>query len=169
MHVLLAVFVIWSVWKWADVRRWKEYHNSMLFIAVINLSYLFLCDDYYVWSFESDALSNDLLTNIIHTFVILPATAFLFLSCYPDNTNPFYYIKWISLYMILEAILTFMGYLSYDHGWNLWWSLLFYIMMFPILRLHFKKPINAYVVSIVVIMILLWIFKVPVDLPLEKR
>jgi hypothetical protein len=41
--------------------------------------------------------------------------------------------------------------------------------MFPMLRLHYKKPLYAYAISAIMCVFWVWIFNVPVDVPIEKR
>ncbi|TLS38995.1 CBO0543 family protein [Pseudalkalibacillus caeni] len=173
MHVVLALFMIYAVWKWGDWRNWEKYHTVMLYFALGNLLYNFLTANHFLWRLDADFISNHTLTEMLYTFIVFPATSLLFISRYPERSNSgtliFYYFKWVFVYVGVEWIYTVTHHIDYQYGWSLGWSAFFDITMFPMLRLYYKKPLIAYAVSAVLAVFWLWLFDVPVHLPVEKR
>jgi hypothetical protein len=171
VHMTMSAFVIYAVYRWGDWRNWQQYHSTMLYIAVSNLMYNFLCANYFLWRLSSELISNHTLTEVLYTLIVFPGTALLFLSNYPDTLNKklVYYLKWIGIYIGFEAVYVVFKKIEYQYDWNIFWSFVFLIVMFPMLRLHYKRPLLTYVVSLPVAIFLLWVFEVPVHLPVEQR
>ncbi|MBB6453108.1 hypothetical protein HNQ94_001556 [Salirhabdus euzebyi] len=171
MHVATALFVLFAVWKWGDWRNWEKYHTTMLYFAVGNLLYNFLTANYFLWRLDADFLSNHTVTEILYTLIIFPGTAMLFLCNMPKDKHRrnIHIIKWISIYALWELGFVFTKSIEYQYGWTYWWSVSFDIFMFPMLLLHHKKPLIAYLLSIPIGIFFLWWFDVPVHLPVEDR
>jgi hypothetical protein len=166
MHLVVNIVILLLNWKYQTVHKWREYHTTMLFISLCDLLYHCICSDFKLWNYNPNWLiSSQLITNIMYSLIFLPATALLFLANYSTKktilAKGLYMMKWIVIYMIGEWIFVFTKNMTHINGWTLWWSLLFYFLMFPIILLHHKKPNLAYVVSAVVISIFLIIFEVP--------
>jgi hypothetical protein len=171
MHVATALFVIFAVWRWGDWRHWDKYHNSMLFIALGNLLYNFTTAGYFLWRLDADFLSNHTLTEMVYTFVIFPGTALLYLCNYPTQTKKqiVHTGKWILIYILWELFFVLTGRIEYQYGWNIGWSFAFLFVMFPFLKLHQEHPLLTYVLSGVVAATVIWLFDVPVHVPVEQR
>ncbi|WP_077617082.1 CBO0543 family protein [Bacillus sinesaloumensis] len=162
---LLALFV------WGDWRNPKKYYSTYLFFLLGDFLYLYFFSDYYpMWSYAPQGFDEDIgLTN---THVVLsimaikyPATILIFLGRYPGDQSwvkqLIYILMWSSIYGINEALDLFFGLITYDNGWSIWWSVLFNFVMFSILRLHFVRPLRAWVASSIFILILWHVFDVP--------
>ncbi|PZD93166.1 hypothetical protein DNH61_24265 [Paenibacillus sambharensis] len=173
MHFVIVLFSIYAVWRWADLKNWQLYHPTMLYMALGNAMYNFICAGYLLWELRPDFLPNHSLTEYIHTLITFPATALLFLSNYPKGGGrskiALHYLLWIGLYAGTECFFTFTNLIAYNHGWNLMWSILFDCIMFPMLWLHSRYPLAAYALSIPISTILIMIFDVPVHLPIPQR
>ncbi|MCA0754809.1 hypothetical protein KP806_07075 [Paenibacillus sp. N4] len=171
MHLVLGVISIISVWRRGDWRNWKKYHTTMMYFALGNLLYNFLTANYFLWRLNPDLMPNHSMTEMLYTFVIFPATSLLFLCNYPEQTNKkmLHYFKWILIYIAVEWFFSTNSRILYQHGWNLMWSAIFDVTMFPMLRLHHKRPLLAYVISAIFCVFWVWKFEVPVDMPIEKR
>lgn len=172
MHVLTAVVVAFAVWRFGDWKGWQKYHSTMLYFIFGNVMYLFLTAGYSLWSLKADFASNYIFTELLYMFIVLPGTALLYLSKMPVSTKGRikHIIKWIVLYAAIEGVYAYAtDSIQYDNGWHLGWSLLFDCVMFPMLLLHYKKPLLSYLISFPIAMFLIWYFKVPVHLPIEKR
>jgi hypothetical protein len=57
------------------------------------------------------------------------------------------------------------GEIIHSNGWSLGWSFLFDFIMFPMLRLHHKYPLIAYILSVPIAIFFIFLF----DVPIEKR
>jgi hypothetical protein len=171
MHVFTAIISIIAAWRWGDWRNWKKYHSTMLFVVVGNLTYNFICANHFLWRLIPEFFSNHTIAELGYTFIVFPANALLFLSNYPDNTlkKTLYYIKWIFIYIIVEYLFLINNGIIHDYGWNIWWSLAFISIMFPLLRLHYTKPLLAYLFAIAMGSFIIFYFDVPVEIPMEFR
>lgn len=166
MHAVIALFTIFSVWRWSDLKNWQKYHTTMLYIMGGGFLYEYLTKDYFLWAFHPDFLYNHRITVVVYAVITMPLSVLVFLSNYPTTTKLKqikYLFKWVCIYAIVELVLQFFGRISYDHGWTFWYSVLFDVMMFPMLILHHIKPLLAYFLSIFIIVILMWYFKVPIN------
>lgn len=171
MHVALAIFMIFAVWRWGDWRNWSKYHTVMLFFALGNLLYNFLTAGHFLWRLESVLLPNHTVTEMLYTFIIFPASALLFICNYPQGKLKIFlhYVYWVALYVGVEAIMMVTDFIKYQYGWSLWWSAGFDMIMFPMLYLYYKRPLIAYIISIPIALFLIWYFDIPVHIPVEKR
>ncbi len=171
MHILIAVMTILAIWIRRDYRHWREYHTTMLYIAVGNLMYNFLCANYLLWKFNPDVLSNHTMTEVVYTLVVFPGTVLMFLTRYPSSwkKKAYHYATWIGVYVGFEIVFLILDKIYYQYNWHLGWSALFDCVMFPMLRLHYKKPILAYILSVPIAIFLIWYFDVPVHIPMEQR
>lgn len=161
--------MVWAVWKWGDFKNWKSYQSNMLFFSIGNLLYKYFTANYFLWRINADFSSSYVMTDMIYTFVVFPATALLFQSRFPDNHIFRYYLKWIIVYILVEVLFIQTGRIQYQYGWSIYWSGLFNIIMFPMLRIHHTRPLLAYILSIPIIVFLIMYFDVPVNVPVEKR
>ncbi|MCP8967344.1 CBO0543 family protein [Ectobacillus ponti] len=173
MHLLLGIITIIYVWIRKDYVRWRQFLPTMQYIAIGNLTYNFLCTRYLLWQLRPDFLTNHSTTELIYTFITFPGTALMFLVRYPFQGSlrrrGLYIGFWIAVYAVIELILVMRGNIIYSYGWNLGWSVAFDAVMFMMLALHHKRPLLAYVLSIPITVGLLWLFDVPVGVPIEYR
>lgn len=163
LHLIIALFTIFSTWRFGDWANWKKYHTTMLYIAAGGLLYEYLSNGHKYWIFHSDVLFNEQLTVIVYALVTMPLSVLIFLSRYPRTYKKqfIYLIKWVIIYASAELILQCFGRITYQHGWSFYHSLLFDIMMFPMLIFHHWKPLWAYLVSIFIVIFLMQYFNVP--------
>nr|AYQ75197.1 hypothetical protein EAV92_23195 [Cohnella candidum] len=94
---------------------------------------------------------------------IHPCVVILFLGNYPiGKMKRFFWISfWILVYTVIEWIEVWQGILIYRNGWNLWWSIAFMGVVIPLVRLHYRRPLWAYGISIIVVFTLVGLFHVP--------
>ncbi|WP_223702409.1 CBO0543 family protein [Sutcliffiella deserti] len=163
MHILITILAILAAWRWADWSRFSAFHATILYMSAMDLLYLVLTVDDPLWILKSNIGVPHTIVTLLYTFVVFPSTVMLFLSNYPDIPfkKLFHYAKWIFIYIGVEWIGYLTGAIYYKNSWTLGWSLLFLIVMFPMLRLHFKKPILSYLLSFFIIVFLLYWFQVP--------
>jgi uncharacterized Tic20 family protein len=165
MHLVITLFTFFSVWCWADWKNWRKYHPTMLYIVGTGLLYEYLTKDHPLWIFHPDFLFNHEITVIIYTIITMPLSILLFLSRYPTTTKLLqlkYILTWVAIYTFFELVLHISGRISYENGWTYWYSVMFDLMMFPMLRLHHVKPLRAYALSLLIIIVLMWYFKLKI-------
>ncbi|WP_261132989.1 CBO0543 family protein [Bacillus sp. Marseille-Q3570] len=165
MHLSISVLALYGAWKWGDWKNWNRYHATMLYLISMNLLYFFLCKDRMLWRIVPDAGIPYVISELLYLFIVFPATVLLFIGNYPTSTGRklLHILKWVGIYIGLEALGKLFGKIEYFHGWNIFYSFLFLCVMFPMLRLHYLKPLIAYIVSLVIIAVLLMYFKVSLN------
>ncbi|KHF41456.1 hypothetical protein [Halalkalibacter okhensis] len=67
-----------------------------------------------------------------------PMFGVLFINFMPKEFLRFivYWLFWVAFSTFFEWTVVYSGYLTYT-GWNLWFSAIFYLIIIPILRLHY--------------------------------
>lgn len=167
IHLAVAAIAALSTLREQIWRFGALYHSTILYMLVCNLLYLVLTADHFLWAFVPDVHRYPILTELLYTFVVFPCTVILFLRGYPDRGLKvlLHYVKWVSIYGVVELVYFYTGRIEYAHGWNWYWSVGFDCVMFPMLRLHHKKPLTAYVMSLPFIVLLMIWFEVPLDQP----
>ncbi|OIK09346.1 hypothetical protein BIV60_24250 [Bacillus sp. MUM 116] len=104
---------------------------------------------------------NDETSYFTYAFLIMIPSIFIYLSKFTETKGKriLYVTWWIIGFVILEWIgVNFFNSMNHDNGWNIWWSLLFDSVMFPMLRLHFVNYKLSLLLSIPCILILLFQF-----------
>lgn len=174
MHIFLTIISFIAVWVRRDYRNWERMYPTMQYIALGNLTYNFLCAAHWLWRMSPDIdWYNFTLLEMGYTFVVFPATALMFLSRYPEGEGFWrivrHYLCWIGIYVGFEYIMQAQGTIVYKYGWSLGWSAIFDCIMFPFLRMHYKKPLLTFLLSIPMALFWLWLFDIPTHIPIEKR
>jgi hypothetical protein len=170
VHLLLnSLFLIAGV-KWGDWRNWSKYHSTILFLWFGDLLYNFLCKNYMMWEYKETIFGQNLLPNhltvsLLIMFVAYPASMLIFFGKLPKETNKIvlWILFWVTLFSVVEYInLRYLDLVDHHHGWNMGWSVLFNLIMFSMLLLHYKHPIAALITSIPIILFFVLYFKVPI-------
>jgi hypothetical protein len=165
MHIAITIWAVLAAWRWGDRKNWRKYHSTMLYMPLMNFLYYYFCSDHLLWEMIPDLGLSAIILRLLYTFIVFPCTVLVFLSNYPHTFKQqcIHYLKWIVIYVGVELIGGIFGRITYHNGWNLGWSALFISVMFPMLRLHYKKPVIAYFISIIIIILLLSFFDVTLD------
>ncbi|MFZ5986810.1 MAG: CBO0543 family protein [Bacillota bacterium] len=160
MHLGVIILTIFAAWQKGDWKNWERYHSTMLFVAMSNLLYNFIYFNHFLWQLKPDFLFNHVMGEMFYTFIVFPFSAFILLSNYPKDLKKQVYriAKFITVYILIEWIFLEYGRIVHKYGWNMWWSLAWDCMMFPIWVLHYKKPLIAYFVSFVVVVVVVLLF-----------
>ncbi|PWW28912.1 hypothetical protein DFO73_105149 [Cytobacillus oceanisediminis] len=100
---------------------------------------------------------------IVYALITMPISIFLFLSRFPERwfLRVIYVFLWSGIYILIEWILYVFERVSYQNGWQIWYSFLFDIVMFSVIALHQYKPFPAYIISIFIIIFLITYFDIP--------
>ncbi|WP_077617567.1 CBO0543 family protein [Bacillus sinesaloumensis] len=171
MHLLYNALFLVAAIKWGDWKGWRTYYPTILFFIVGDLIKNILYHDYWVWTYQETLFAQNILLN--HTFISFlimfvsyPATVLIFLGRYPEGKwkQILWTGLWMALYIFVEYInLEYLQLIKHHHGWSMGWSILFNLVMFPMLRLHQKNPLIAWGLSIVWIIFLILMFPIPMD------
>lgn len=164
--IILSISWIIAAMKFGD-RDWRKYYPSMLFAALGNALYEVLCYKFQLWKMEPNGVGYSMIPMLLLILVGMPLSTWVFLSKYPYKSGTYkkgmYVSFFILLFIVLEYVSVRLGAISYHNGWNLGWSLLFVVVMFMVIRLHFSRPILALIVSIPFSLLLCMIFEVTLD------
>lgn len=160
-----AIFGIISIiacLKWGDWRHWQLYYPTVLYILIGDLVTDYLLYGKGLWAF-CNATEKYPALDMTVMLLIYPSTVILFLSHYPKppGRQALYILMWAGMYITVEALANALGGFLYHNGWNLWYSLIFDLSMFPLLILHHRKPLFVWPISAVLCFALLWWFRVP--------
>ncbi|PWW28888.1 hypothetical protein DFO73_105125 [Cytobacillus oceanisediminis] len=160
MHCIFAVLVIIFSYAKGDWKNWEKYYPTMLYISLSSFVYEFISHSHFhLWELEK-SLFNLMGVHFIHNLIINPLICFVFLSRFPNQFRHqiVYYVKWIGLLLAAEWIASQFSILTYHNGWNLWWSFLFMVIMFPMIRLHYVHKLWALLLSVIISAIYLFLF-----------
>jgi hypothetical protein len=172
VHIILLLGFLFAGWKWGDWKNLKKYYPTILFFIIGDLLYNFLLYNYPMWefhpTFDRAILPNHTLISLAVAFITFPVKVLIYLGNYPENKNKIKQLLYISVWVLFFTAFEFAaiyiwGGLSHHNGWNLLWTLLFYIVTFVSLRLHQKRPLVPSIVSFKVITSLLIYFNVPIE------
>lgn len=163
----ITVILLWVIvaYKWGDWRHWQRYYPTLLFVIAGDLIYEFIAYNYPLWALVSPNGKATLATLTL-ILISLPAGILVFLSNYPEGKRwlirVFYIIIWVCVMVLLEYIMVRAGFFRYSHGWNIWWSAAFNLVMYPLLRIHFKNPPAAWILAAILGLSVVVYFHIPI-------
>ena len=162
-HISIAIIAILACYKWGDWKHWQKYYSTILFFMMGDFIYLVLFHKTMLWTYNTDIL-NHTLVNLLILFTVYPCTILLFIPYCPKLIfkKVIYIFFWVVLFAMLEYISYRLNCFSYHNGWNLGWSIIFCLIMFPLQYLHYTKPLLAWCFAIIKLVIFIVIFKVDI-------
>ncbi|HAQ08435.1 MAG TPA: hypothetical protein DCR24_13295 [Bacillus bacterium] len=162
MQIIYPIIFFLLSLKWAKWKNFLLYYPTVLFMIVGNLLYSFLFKDYPLWrfehTFEKNVLPTRMSIDLLKTFTSFPILTIIYLSNLPEKETfkkyGIYILSWSILFGSIEYVSKQLGMITYHHGWNMGWSLIFDSCMFSLLAVHYKRPIIAWIISIIFILFL---------------
>ncbi|WP_243290964.1 CBO0543 family protein [Bacillus sp. FJAT-47783] len=152
--------------KFGDWRNYKKYYPTILFLIIGDLLYNILTYHDPAWRYTKTwLLQNHTLVNLWIMITVYPSTVIIYLFYFPKKKmkQVFYILLWVMIYILLEIIgLHVFGLINHFNGWNMWWSLLFDVILFVILPIHQRNPLVAWGLSLIVIIFFLTTFDVKI-------
>ncbi|WP_252183396.1 CBO0543 family protein [Rossellomorea vietnamensis] len=162
MYLLLVVLVYIIFAKvFVDWKRWQDYYPTVQYYLICNLAYNFVFYNHTLWKYKAVTVDwlNHTLIELTFSFFILPIVIMIYLRYYPQGKKSYVYVLiWIIYFTFLEFLFYKRGLFIYENGWSVGWSLVFNIIMFVMLRMHYKNKLLALIVSIPIIAVLLMFF-----------
>lgn len=161
-HILLAVISIFICYKFGDWRNWKNYYPTILFFILSSVGCIVLTYNHPLWLYQS-SLINHTFIDLFISITVYPCTIMVFIPYLPSKISKIiiHISIYVAIYTIPEFISVKLGYFSYYNGWNIWCTLIFNYIMFPILILHYKNPIYAWIIGLISPFIFFYIMKIP--------
>lgn len=165
---LIFVVVVWVIiaGKFLDWRRWKEFYPTVQYFIICNLLYNFLYYNHSLWEYraKTTALLNHTLIDVTFTFIIVPLAICLYLQHYPPGRRQvFYVLLWSVSFWAIEYVFFRKEMFLYKNGWSIWWTFGFNLIMFAMLRLHYRSPLLALGLSVPITAGLMLFFPLPFD------
>jgi hypothetical protein len=122
----------------------------------------FLLFDHGLWAY-GHFIERYPALDICVMLLLYPSTVILYLSFYPESVKKQigFILLWVGIYTFAEFIAGKTGGFCYHDGWNIWYSMGFNMVMFPLLRLHFRKPLLVWPISAALCFLFLWWFRIP--------
>ena len=152
-QIIVTIVSLLAAWKFGDWKHWELYYPTLLFTVLVNFVYNLISYNFPLWEYESPLLKttgSDLLLNLtaFPALILLYLTHLVRLLQSQKRYVPLYLLGWIVFLASLEWTSYNLGFFSYHNGWSIWWSLLFDCIMFPVIWLHFKKPLWAVALAV---------------------
>jgi hypothetical protein len=162
--VIMDIVCIGLCYKWGDWRNWKRYYSTMLFYIIGSLTENIITCEKPLWLFHG-SYPIDRLADYFFGFLIFPCIIILFLSNYPKGRirQITYLFAFIFVMSFVEYILYSSNEIEYYNGWNIGWSVLLYVGVFPLLRLHYKKPLWAMLLLFILVCGGMFYFKISLN------
>ncbi len=156
---MLIAAVIWGDWK-----NWNQYYSTIQYMVTVALVHAVLTSYYPTWMFHRSILPNHTLINLVITFIQFPALILVYLSHLPRSKVRLvlYMFLWTGIFTLIEVIGLNLGTITYHNGWSLGWSIFLDLLIFPMLYLHHRKPLWAWVLSVPTTVFFVVALRVPV-------
>lgn len=146
--ITLSLLYAAACYKWGAWRRWREYYPTILYAIIGDFAYNFVFHDHTLWLY--DGFFNHTTMDIIATFFLFPSIIILFLTHWPATwfKKALYVLAWAAGNTLFEYLSVLLDIFHYDHGWSILWSFTLLVGAFILLRVHYKKPLVAWPISI---------------------
>jgi len=172
MHFIYNFLFFLAGWRFGDWKNWEKYYPTILFFIVTDMFHNFLTYNHPFWIYNENILPfaflNHTTISLMIMFICYPVTILIYLKYFFKTnrwkTRIFHFIFWISIYLSVEYINLQVGLISHHNEWSMFLSIPFVMAMFIIFPIHYKKPLVAWLINIVIFLLLvLWL-----DFPLDK-
>jgi hypothetical protein len=165
MYILINTLYLLAGIIWGDWRNWKKYYSTILFFIMGDFLYNFLLYNKPMWVFHDLILPNHTTITLLAMTISYTATVLIYLGRFPKSwiKRSLWFLLWSGIYLSIEYIDSKLGFITYHNNWNFWWSALFTGIIFFILPIHYKKPLLAWALSLVIIISLLNTFDVKIS------
>jgi len=146
--ITLSILYAAACFKWGEWRRWQEFYPTILYVIIGDLAYNFVFHDHTLWLYHG-AFAHTISDMIVALFMF-PSIVILFLTHWPQKRvfQIFYVLVWAGFNLLLEFLSVLLDVFEYDNGWTVWWSLILLIVSFIMIRIHYKKPLLAWPISL---------------------
>lgn len=151
-QLVVAILSLTASFIKGDWKNLDKYYPTLLYFSVGNLTYEYIAHvNFHLWKMDGKGLFPEIVADFILLFLIAIPAILIYLSNYPSTAKRrvLHIVKWIVIFTTVEWIGgKYFGIIKYENGWSIWWSFLFNIIMFPMLRLHFLSYKRALLCSI---------------------
>ena len=161
--ITLVLLYAAACYKWGAWRNWREYYPTILYVIIGDLIYNFVFHDHTLWLY--DGLFNHTTMDIIAVFFMFPPIIILYLTHWPKSwiKQATYVLIWASANTLFEYLSFLLNLFTYDHGWSISWSFVLLVGAFVMIRLHYRKPLLAWPISLMLGLTTALVFGLPFD------
>ncbi|WP_281368214.1 CBO0543 family protein [Neobacillus endophyticus] len=165
MYVFINALYTIAGLIWGNWRNWKRYYPTILFFVIGDFLYNFLLYKKSMWVFHDLIIPNHTTITILSMVFSYTATVLIYLGKFPKGWAKrfLWFLLWVGIYLTVEFVDYKLGFITYHNGWSFRWSVFFTAIIFFILPIHYKNPLLAWLLSIVIIIVLLNIFGIKVN------
>ncbi|MBA2940138.1 hypothetical protein HZF08_17630 [Paenibacillus sp. CGMCC 1.16610] len=167
LPVIMALLCLIAAWLFGDWRNWKTYYPTILFAICVDFLVSLLSYNYSLWVFHKSAVTpNHTIADFMIAFSNLPCIVMVYLHKYPLKSRPLrqviYIAIWSAVFTCVEGLFLLIKMLTYHNNWNFWWSIAVWVFMFIGLRLHFTRPLWAWLLCVAGVVFLILYFHIPI-------
>ncbi len=161
IEIALSVLSLAACYKWGAWRRWREFYPSILYLISGNLAYNYVFHEFLLWEYKS--FFGHTFTGLIINFIIYPPVVILYLANYPQTRvkQALYILAFSAAGTLIEAAALITGGIYYENGWTIIWSFVLFIGLFALVRLHYKRPLLVWPISLALGVMFAIIFRLP--------
>lgn len=164
-YIGVAIIMTAACWRWGDWRNWKAYYPTILYYIIGDLTSYVLFRAHPLWVYQEWVRDNHFVPDLFYAVFVYPSMIILYLSRFPGERRrqAGYMILWIAGYTLFEFVSVQLHFLSYANGWSILHSAVLNIGMFALLRLHQKKPLLTWPISMALALGMLVLFNIPLN------
>jgi hypothetical protein len=169
MRIILYLAFIIAAYLWGDWKNWRKYYPTFLFWIGGDFFYNALLHNHRLWYFSKGIIGDKILHGhlIVCFFIMLfsyTSTLLIYLGRFPKQkvNQCFWFLMWVFIFSFIEFVThRYFHSIKYQYGWNIYWSILFNFVMFTVLKIHYSKPLLAWIISIIFLIFLSNEFNLP--------
>lgn len=158
----VAIWILAGI-RWGDWKNWALYQPTIIYFILCDVLYYYITYNHPLWDLEPTWPLKYKLVSLFGEFLVFASTILLYIGRFPTKRWPslFWIVLWVVIYTISEWVLWKFGVFSYHNNWNLFDSFLFNFLLFLMLRLYYRKPLTALLLSVPICIILIMLNSVP--------
>jgi hypothetical protein len=165
VHIWFALILVACTIYTKSYKLWKKHLDTLWYVSSMVLLYHFLTPTKKLWVYSNTIFTNILATELIYIFITMPCAILIFLNSIKNKKNfrgkAITFLNMITISELWECVYVKFKFIYHLNGWNLIYSVFFYIIMYLCIWLHEEKPLIVYLLSLIVIFILMTFFKIP--------
>lgn len=163
-YAIIGILGILAALKWGDWRHWKKYYSTVLYLLIADKVFDVLVVHKPFWLY-GEVWGRYPIYDVSVAVLLYPPTVLLFFSFFPFGRSAWraggYMLLCAAIYTAAEWLAVLTGGFVYQNGWNLFCSAVFNLFLFPLLYLHYKKPLLVWPVSGACAFLFLFLLDVP--------
>ncbi len=168
LRLSIPFLYLLAAWQFGDWKNRRKYYPTILFLICVDFGMSIFTYKYPLWTFQKSLMiPNHTISDYLITFFGLSPLVFIFLSNYPFKSSMIWQIVygacWVIFSAAMESFFYTAGLITYHHGWNLLWSILVWVFMFFGIRVHFSKPLWAWLLCFACVFFIKLYFHIPIN------